>query len=109
MRSEFGVSVNYVGGDVTLGEAFSLIKVAYEDPSTRLGAAAHDWEYPASMVDLVQIAAATGEKSDEVLPWGAKERLAALEARKVTEADIEAGQARLSAVSAFRNLPEFDE
>lgn len=109
MRGEFGVSVNDVGGDVTFGEAFSLITVAFRDTSTYLGAAVQNWEYRASMADVVQIAAAAGDRADEVLPWGARERIEQLEARKVTEADIEAGKARLSQVSAFRHLPEFDE
>jgi hypothetical protein len=108
LRGEFGVSVYDVGDAVSPGEAFSLIKVAYQDPSTRLGAAVQKWEYPASMVDLVQIAAATGDKSDEVLPWSARQRLDELADRKVTESDVEAGRARLAQASAFRRMPDFD-
>lgn len=109
LRETFGVSLAELGDTLPDGELVALLKLAVDDPSTRLGAKVQKWSYPATIPELMQVSSLVDKnKRDQVLPWG---MWAAEEERakhRVTAADVAAGQRRLARVSAFRNLDGFD-
>lgn len=108
MRS-FGVSLHDLGGTLSWAELLALTTMAANDTTTYLGAAIQGYAYRASVPDLVTVAANTGKRSEEVLPWGMAERMRAQAARHVTAHDIEVAQQQLARVSAFRKLDGFPQ
>jgi hypothetical protein len=65
------VGLSDLGGAVTWGEALLLIEDAASDPSTALGAELAGWAFPASMLDLLSLAAQIGNEkaARKVMPW----------------------------------------
>ena len=108
LRETFGVSLSELGDTLPEGELVALLKLAVEDPSTRLGAKVNKWAYRATIPELMQVSSLTDKnKRDQALPWGmwaAEEERAK---RRVTSADVAEGKRRLARVSAFRGLDGF--
>ena len=109
MRTSYGVSLHDLGGTLSWRELLAFTTMAVNDPTTYLGAAVQGWAYRASVADLVTIAANTGKRSEQVLPWGMAEQAKAAAARKVTTHDVEVAQQKLARVSAFRKLDGFPQ
>lgn len=80
-----------LGDSLTWGEAYLLIQAAAQDPSTMLGSELAGWAYPASMVDLLSLSAAVGEKSSTIMPWN----LHLSGEPQFTDQEIQAAQAAL--------------
>lgn len=60
------------GGQATSwSEIIALTRAAISDPSTRLGAKAAGWDYPASMVELYGLIAKFGDTATDILPFPA--------------------------------------
>ncbi|WRS30604.1 hypothetical protein U6G28_02640 [Actinomycetaceae bacterium MB13-C1-2] len=58
-----------IGHSVSWGEALSLVEAALADTTTPLFVALSDWDYPASIVDLLSIRGTYGKQADKVLPF----------------------------------------
>lgn len=101
LRATFGVGLADVGGPITWGEFLALVRVAANDPRTYLGAALAGWAYPASMAEIVTIAANTGKDGADVLPEGMARAQAAREARRVTDSERAEALELLRRVSPF--------
>lgn len=88
-----------LGGAVTWGEAKDLIYAAAEDPSTAFGAELAGWAYPASIPDLLSIAAQIGDwkAARKVMPWA----MARPGHTTATEEEIAAAEAALEAGIIF--------
>lgn len=82
-----------LGGAVTWGEARELIYAAAADPSTAFGAELADWAYPASMLELLSMAAQVGDwkAARKVMPWA----MARPGKTTATEEEIAAAEAAL--------------
>lgn len=67
----FGVGISDLGDGLSWGEAHLLIEEAAGDPSTHLGAELAGWAYPASLPDLLSLAAQIGNEkaARKVMPW----------------------------------------
>lgn len=73
-------------------EVRALVLDALADPSTSLGAEAAGWEYPARLVDLVQVQALTGDQARRVMPYKDKPT----RAEQATRDEIARAQAELA-------------
>lgn len=85
-----GAGLSDLGGGLSWGEASLLLESAAADPSTLLGAELAEWAYPASLPDLISLAAQVGDKKafKKIAPW----TLGAQNNSGVTEAEIQAAQ-----------------
>lgn len=70
MRERFGVSWFEAGQPhFPWREAWALVQASLEDPSTRLGAAAAGWTYPASFPELYIMRFLAGDDIKKALPF----------------------------------------
>lgn len=58
-----------IGRSVPWGEACDLVEAALQDTSTPLFVARSGWDYPASHVELLAVAADFGKQAAKVLPF----------------------------------------
>lgn len=72
MRACYGISSRQIGKTVTYGEAWQLVQAALEDTNTPLCASVAGWAYPATLIQLLQLAATIGDQSDKLMPWRMK-------------------------------------
>lgn len=88
-----------LGGALRWGEARDLIRAAAEDSSTAFGAELADWAYPASMPELLSVAAQIGDwkAARKVMPWA----MARPGHTTATEEEIAAAEAALEAGIIF--------
>jgi hypothetical protein len=96
LRERFGIGLSDLGDRVTWGEAKTLLEAAVEDGSTWLGADLGGWAYPASMPELLSIAAAIGDwkAAKKVMPWAMespRRQSASAEEVEAAQAELEAG------------------
>lgn len=104
-----GVSVEQFGCDVSWREAFDLTMGALRDTRTPLFAAYQGWAFPASMPELLTLAASIGDAdaAERVMPWTLGEQQRAREAAVISDEDRREAAALLASVSAFRDRDEF--
>ena len=57
------------GGATTWGELVALTRAALNDPSTRLGAEAAGWKYPATEPEIFGLIADYGKRVRKILPF----------------------------------------
>jgi hypothetical protein len=71
MRASYGIGIGQIGDDVTYGEAWQLVQHALDDTSTPLCAELAEWSYPATLVQLLQLAATAGDgkTAERLMPW----------------------------------------
>lgn len=69
-------------------EAVDLIDAASGDTTTELGAALAGWSYPASVPELMLVAAVVGKRAESVMPW-------ATEPERPTDDEVAAVHAEL--------------
>ena len=89
----FGVSAYAIGDSLSWPEAYDLVVASLADSSTPLFAVVQGWAFPASIPELLQLAAAAGG-SEKVMPWN----LAAEKAEKVSDEEIREGVAEIQAL-----------
>lgn len=94
LRARYGVSWWQAGQpNFPWPEVRALVLDALADPSTSLGAEAAGWEYPARLVDLVQVQALTGDQASKVMPY---KNTPATGTERITDDEITRAQAELA-------------
>jgi len=101
LRETFGVGLSDLGDAVSWGEAKLLLEEAAADPSTAFGAELAGWAYPASMRDLLSLAAQIGNKDafKKVTPWAMQNPRGP--AHGATSEEVAAAQAELDSGIVF--------
>jgi hypothetical protein len=99
LRETYKCGLSDLGDAVTWGEAKILIEDAASDPSTSLGAELAGWAYPASMLDILSLAAQIGNRkvTAKLMPWA----LDGGRKQKSTPDEVAAAQAALDADFIF--------
>lgn len=70
---------------------------ALGDSSTELFAAVNEWDYPASMVDIILMGAQLGKDGADLMPWAIRRP------EPVTAEEVEAAHAELAEEIRFTN------
>lgn len=97
LRERYGVSLWDVGGAVSWQEGLALTRAALRDTSTALGAAEADWSYPATQVELLQMAGTFGKAARRIFPFDIDQ------AEAPSSEEVADAQAELEAGIRFSN------
>lgn len=84
-----------------------MLQIVAADVTTRFGAAAAGWAYPASMAEIATVVSVYGKQAARVTPWGLAQHLRRREAVHVSDAERAEATAQLASISIFRGVEGF--